>query len=60
MTNDPRKSIKERYKDKAEYIKKVRDAASALIKQGFMLEEDFHRAIKLAQDWCTKRHDIRL
>ena len=60
MTNDPRKSIKERYKDKAEYIKKVRDAASALIKQGFMLEEDFHRTIELAQDWCTKRHDIRL
>ena len=60
MTNDPRKSIKERYKSKDSYLMKISAAATDLIKEGFMLEEDFNRVIDLAQDWCFKRHDIRL
>ena len=60
MTNDPRKSIEERYKSKDNYLMKISAAATDLIKEGFMLEEDFNRVIDLAQDWCSKRHDIRL
>ena len=60
MTNDPRKSIKERYKSKDNYLMKISAAATDLIKEGFMLEEDFNRVIELAQDWCSRRHDIRL
>jgi hypothetical protein len=37
---DPRLSIEERYKDKEEYLRKVKEAAVALSGSGFLLKED--------------------
>jgi len=39
-TNDPRKSIDERFKDKDQYVAAVTKAANDLIKQGYLLQED--------------------
>ncbi|HEX7139286.1 MAG TPA: alpha/beta hydrolase domain-containing protein [Vicinamibacterales bacterium] len=39
-TNDPRKSIDERFKDKDQYVAAVSKAASVLVKQGYLLQED--------------------
>jgi hypothetical protein len=41
--NDPRPSLEERYKDRADYAARVRAAASALQRDGFLLEEDVTR-----------------
>ena len=50
MTNDPRKSIEERYTSKDNFLMKISAVATDLIKEGFILEEDFDRVIELAQD----------
>jgi hypothetical protein len=42
---DPRPSLGERYKDKAEYLEKVRAAALELQGRGFVLEEDVERIV---------------
>jgi len=42
-TGDGRPSLEERYKDPADYVAKVRDAALALQKDGYMLPEDVER-----------------
>jgi hypothetical protein len=39
-SGDPRLSIDERYKDKEEYLRKVKEAAVALTGAGFLLKED--------------------
>ncbi len=39
-SGDPRLSIEERYKDKDEYLRKVKDAADVLTGAGFLLKED--------------------
>jgi hypothetical protein len=39
-SGDPRPSIEERYRDKAEYLRKVREAAVALTGTGFLLKQD--------------------
>ncbi len=39
-SGDPRLSIEERYKDKEEYLRKVKEAAVALSGAGFLLKED--------------------
>jgi Alpha/beta hydrolase domain len=46
---DPRKSLEERYKNHAGYVKEVRKAAEKLEKQGFLLAEDVQRYIDEAE-----------
>jgi hypothetical protein len=41
--NDPRPSLEERYKDRADYAARVRAAATTLQRDGFLLEEDVTR-----------------
>ena len=46
---DPRPSLAERYKDKSEYLGKIRAAAQALEKQGYLLAEDVERIVARAE-----------
>ena len=39
-SNDPRRSIQERYADREDYLGQVRQAAETLVEQGYMLAED--------------------
>jgi hypothetical protein len=48
-SGDPRLSIEERYKDKADYVDQVSRAARILIEQRFLLPEDAERIIKEAK-----------
>ena len=41
-------SLEERYKDRADYIRKISAAADEIVKQDFMLEEDATAIIKAA------------
>ncbi|MBW1960357.1 MAG: hypothetical protein JRJ04_02780 [Deltaproteobacteria bacterium] len=59
-TGDPRLSVIERYKDASGYLKAVEAAARQLVAEGFMLEEDVHRAVEAAFDWGRPLHDVRL
>lgn len=45
---DPRLSLEERYRDKADYVSKVRDAALALQRDGYLLSEDTQRIVDQA------------
>jgi hypothetical protein len=44
-TRDPRTSIAERYSSRSDYLARVRDAAQALVKDGYLLEEDVETSI---------------
>jgi hypothetical protein len=46
--NDPRPSLEERYKDHADYVDRVRQAASALQRDGYVLAEDVPRIVERA------------
>ncbi|MCC6469485.1 MAG: hypothetical protein IT563_14280 [Alphaproteobacteria bacterium] len=59
-TGDPRRSILERYGDKAGYVRAITEAARRLVAEGFLLEEDVERAAQRAADWGRPRHDVRL
>ena len=48
-TDDPRRSIHERFPTQAAYVGKVRDAASRLQEQRFLLAEDVDRIIRKAE-----------
>ncbi|MGA3185805.1 MAG: alpha/beta hydrolase domain-containing protein [Bryobacteraceae bacterium] len=51
-SGDPRLSIEERYKDKEEYLRQVREAAVALTGSGFLLKEDVEKVgAKAAERW---------
>jgi hypothetical protein len=51
-SGDPRLSIEERYKDKEEYLRKVKQAAVALSGAGFLLKEDVEKVgSKAAARW---------
>jgi hypothetical protein len=51
-SGDRRPSIEERYKDKDDYLRKVRAAAEALTGSGFLLKEDVERVTqKAAARW---------
>lgn len=51
-SGDPRLSIEERYKDKADYLRKVKEAAVALTGSGFLLKEDVDKVeAKAAARW---------
>jgi hypothetical protein len=55
---DPRPSIEERYKGKDDYLARIRTAAQALVKKGFMLAEDVDSASQRAArhwDWAMTR-----
>jgi len=57
-TGDPRPSIEERYKGKDDYLARIRTAAQALVKSGFMLEEDVEGSVQRAArhwDWAITR-----
>jgi hypothetical protein len=46
---DPRASLAERYRDKESYLAKVREAAVALQKDGYLLAEDIERVVARAE-----------
>ena len=48
QSGDPRLSVEERYHSREEYLKLVQDAASALVKQGYLLSDDVSAAVKRA------------
>ena len=47
-TGDPRLSIEERYASHEDYVKQVTDAATALQRERFLLEEDVKRSVTAA------------
>jgi len=53
---DPRPSIAERYTDRNDYLAQVRQAAEALVDQGYVLAED----IDLCLDIAAARYDVCL
>jgi hypothetical protein len=58
MNRDPRLSIEERYKSKDDYLTRIRTAAQALVKSGFMLDEDVESSVQRAArhwDWAMTR-----
>jgi hypothetical protein len=44
-TGDPRLSIEERYRDREHYLQLVHAAAEGLVRDRFLLPEDFERAV---------------
>lgn len=60
MTNDPRRSILERYGCINGYVKAITQAAETLIADKLMLEEDKAAVIDEARDWGRPRHDTLL
>ena len=58
MNNDPRPLISDRYKDRDDYLTRIRAAALDLVKRGFMLEEDVEFSVQRAGrhwDWAMTR-----
>ncbi len=47
-TNDPRPALEERYRDAADYTEKVRQAATKLQSEGYILPEDVKRIVERA------------
>ena len=53
-SGDPRLSIEERYRSRDDYLDRVRQAAAALVKERYLLEEDVEVSVSLAArlwDW---------
>ena len=58
--SDPRMSIEERYESRDDYLRQVREAATQLAADGYMLEEDIERAEEKAAakyDYWTNGHE---
>jgi hypothetical protein len=49
-SNDPRPSVEERYGGRDDYLQRVRDAALALVRDRYMLEEDVDLAVGIAAE----------
>jgi hypothetical protein len=47
-TKDPRPSLAERYRDNADYSERVKAAATALERDGYLLPEDTKRIVERA------------
>ncbi|HUF81438.1 MAG TPA: alpha/beta hydrolase domain-containing protein, partial [Burkholderiales bacterium] len=47
-SNDPRAAIDERYNSKQDYLSRVEAAGRALVRDGYMLEEDVERCLDVA------------
>jgi hypothetical protein len=48
--HDPRLSVEERYKSRDDYLARVRKAADALVKDGYLLTDDIPRVMQRAGD----------
>jgi hypothetical protein len=48
-SGDPRRSIEERYPSRASYLQRVRDAAAALVKGRYLLQEDVAAVVAFAE-----------
>jgi hypothetical protein len=48
-SGDPRPSVAERYASEADYLARVRHAARALVKDGYLLEEDVETSVAFAR-----------
>ena len=48
--NDPRRSIEERYPTRDDYIERVRAAAEALVRKGYILIDDVERIVQRSTD----------
>ena len=44
-SGDPRLSVEERYKDQADYVQRVSQAARSLVDERFLLQDDAERII---------------
>ncbi|MFN8061150.1 MAG: alpha/beta hydrolase domain-containing protein [Vicinamibacterales bacterium] len=56
-TQDPRRSIEERYRDKAQYVGRLTASALALVDERFLLPEDLADIVKEGArhwDWATR------
>jgi hypothetical protein len=60
FTEDPRKSVLERYGSPQGYVDAIVAAAKRLVAERLMLEEDVPRAAKEAQNWGRPRHVVGL
>jgi hypothetical protein len=60
FTEDPRKSVLERYGSQQGYVDAIVAAAKRLVAERLMLEEDVPRAAKEAQNWGRPRHVVGL
>jgi hypothetical protein len=47
-TGDPRPSIAERYRSRDDYLARVREAATALVAAGYLLDEDVDTSLTFA------------
>jgi hypothetical protein len=59
-TGDPRRSVLERYPNKAAYVVAIVAAARELVAQRLMLDEDIERCAAAAANWGRPRHAIAL
>jgi hypothetical protein len=59
-TGDPRRSILTRYRSAEGYRNAIKNAATALVGERFMLKEDRARAVEEARVWGRPRHDTLL
>lgn len=59
ITEDPRPSVLERYRNREAYVAAIAAAARKLVSDGLLLEEDVPRAAAGAADWGRPRHDLR-
>jgi hypothetical protein len=53
-SGDPRPSIEERYTSKADYLRRVQQAAEALLQQGYLLAED----LPTVTEQASQRYDL--
>ncbi|MFJ3899846.1 alpha/beta hydrolase domain-containing protein [Streptomyces sp. NPDC090083] len=60
VTGDPRASVRERYRDSADYVARVKAAAEELVARRLLLGEDVERATTAATDWALPRHRFEL
>jgi Alpha/beta hydrolase domain len=45
---DPRPSIEERYRDREDYLQRIRESAAGLVKERFLLDEDVEDVVQRA------------
>lgn len=59
-SGDPRRSIEERYPSESAYLQRVQAAATALIRDGYMLQEDLEWVLARARaHWAFAMSDAR-
>jgi len=58
-SRDPRPSIGERYGSKEQYLEKIKDAADALVKDGYLLQDDVAPVVERAARHWEWAHEAR-